>query len=63
MRIIDIKWTPKVNIFIIKCTLCNTEFIFPMNRFRWYCPQCNYMIKIEDIRELYLRRGIEYDNC
>lgn len=54
MRIVDVRWTDKVNIAKILCD-CGTYFEFPVNRVRVVCPCCDrignmHRLKAEEIR-------------
>ena len=39
MKIIDTKWTPKVNLLKIKCS-CGEEFWHRADRWTLQCPEC-----------------------
>jgi len=55
MKIIDVKWTPSVNIFRIKCD-CQYEFDHRADRWKVKCKVCNRVSNIEPLRNEFVRR-------
>jgi len=54
MRIINAKWTPKVNFLAIKC-ICGNVFWHRADRWKVKCPECNYGWRLGPMREQWLK--------
>ena len=54
MHIIDVVWTPKVNLLVIQCD-CGGAFQHPSNRWTVRCPNCNTTQNIALLRDNYAR--------
>ena len=50
MKIIDAKWTPKVNLLKIKCP-CGVEFWHRADRWTLQCPECGHQEGIVALRQ------------
>jgi len=50
MKIIDAKWTPKVNLLKIKCS-CGEEFWHRADRWTLQCPRCGQREGIVAVRQ------------
>lgn len=55
MTIVDAKWTPKFNILIIKCHICNTEFEHRADRWNARCTYCYQYERLDKIRDNYVK--------
>ncbi len=52
MRIVEAKWTPRVNVLTIECE-CGKLFDHRTDRWRAKCPKCGTVQDLGDIRERY----------
>lgn len=59
MTIVDAKWTPKFNILIIKCHICNTEFEHRADRWNARCTYCHTQERLDIIRDNYVKGVIK----
>jgi len=50
MRIVDAKWTPRVNMLIIKCTACDRRFEHRADRWQVRC-ECGQERHLGALRE------------
>lgn len=55
VRIIDAKWTEKVNLLTIKCGGCNYVFDHRADRWNVICKQCGRITNINWVREKYAK--------
>jgi len=55
MKIINVEWTPKINIITVTCDICNAVFPFRVDRWIIRCPICNTQEKIEKLRKEWVK--------
>ena len=55
MKIINVEWTPKINIITIACDTCNAVFSSRIDRWIIKCPLCNTQEKIEKLRKEWVK--------
>jgi len=53
MKIIDTRWTPKVNIHNIRCDKCDSIFDHRTDRWTVRCPVCGEQAGLNKLREEY----------
>ena len=51
--ILGATWTPKVNVYDLKCD-CGHEFKYRCDRRRIRCPGCSVWNNVDDIRDRYV---------
>jgi len=56
MKIIDARWTPRINMLLIKCW-CSYEFWHQSNRWRAKCGKCGSENNLGKIRDRYLEEN------
>ena len=55
MKIIDVFWTPTINMAVIQC-VCGNKFGHPLNRWIAFCARCGAKGKIDYLRNEFVRR-------
>uniref|UniRef100_A0A6H2A5R6 Uncharacterized protein n=1 Tax=viral metagenome TaxID=1070528 RepID=A0A6H2A5R6_9ZZZZ len=51
MKILDIRWTPTINILVINCGRCDTIFEFRIDRWNVRCPTCGMPTGMDKLRK------------
>jgi len=55
-KIIDVRWTPTVNVLAIKCGHCDSVFEHRADRWTVRCPTCKAQFSLNKIRDIYVKR-------
>jgi hypothetical protein len=56
MKIVDARWTKKINMLVILCA-CNKTFEHRADRWAVKCPTCSRVAHLHDLREQYSDKG------
>ena len=56
-KIVDCRWTPKVNMLKIRCLKCQGEFWHRADRWKVMCVNCNNTQNLGIVRESFLESG------
>ena len=51
MKILDIRWTSKINMLIIRCGRCDAIFEFRIDRWTVRCPTCGAQTGMDKLRK------------
>jgi len=46
MTVVDVRWTPRVNVLVIRCD-CQVTFDHPANYAQAQCPACGFIQYVE----------------
>uniref|UniRef100_A0A6M3K475 Uncharacterized protein n=1 Tax=viral metagenome TaxID=1070528 RepID=A0A6M3K475_9ZZZZ len=61
MKIIDVTWSPIVNMIRVKCD-CGNVFSFRIDRWKVRCYNCNKVENINKLRNNFVK-DCKYDDC
>lgn len=50
MKIVDARWTPQVNMYVVQCE-CGTKFEHRSDRWRATCPRCGASVNVQELRD------------
>jgi hypothetical protein len=50
-KIVDVKWTPRVNMLLVKCGHCDAVFEHRSDRWTVRCPSCQAQFGLAKMRE------------
>jgi hypothetical protein len=56
-KIIDAKWTPQVNMYVIKCGKCLAIFDYRCDRWTFKCPTCGSQGSTSKLRDEWFDRN------
>ena len=54
MRIVDVRWTPVVNMYVVQCE-CGAKFEHRADRWRATCQKCGASVGVQELRDQDIR--------